>query len=172
MTPPATTTVTEPLRLEHAGLRAHLDALDDLAIRVIQSPAAEVVPEITDAVEFLARHVVPHALAEEAVLYPAVDDVAGSPMATATMRGEHVEILERIDALRLWTAGLGDAGTYEERRGHLSAQLHGLAAILRLHLEIEESILFPLLDAGLTPEQGAKLVADMVAVAHGPEGQD
>lgn len=123
---------TEPLRAEHRDLLPHLLTLDDAAddIRVWdRQKAAEALDGILG---FLRGHLVPHAVAEEQVLYPAVEEAMRAPDATATMKADHTEIVARIDRLAETASALDqrwpdaelvtDVGPPTRRpRGHLAA---------------------------------------------------
>ena len=158
---------TEPLRAEHRDLLPHLRALDAAADELDRWDRDEAVHVLGDIVGFLREHLVPHATAEEEVLYPAVEDAMSAPGATATMRADHAEIVARIDSL-------ADAvGTIEQRWPDaalvrdLAHQLVGLSAILQLHFRKEEEVLLPVLDERLGAEDASDLFARMGEVAHG-----
>lgn len=162
----ATTRPTEPLRAEHRDLLPTLEAFDTTAADLDGWSAAEAEHHLGEIVSFLRDHLIPHARAEEAVLYPAVEQAMGAPDATATMRADHTEIVARIDRLGETTAGVAqrwpDAGLALD----LSRQLIGLAAILLLHFHKEEEVLLPVLDRRLSPEEAENLFSRMGAVAH------
>lgn len=158
---------TEPLRAEHRDLLPHLRALDVAADEIDRWDRDEAVHVLGDIVGFLREHLVPHATAEEEVLYPAVEDAMSAPGATATMRADHAEIVARIDRLA------DAAGAVEQRWPDaalvrdLAHQLVGLSAILQLHFRKEEEVLLPVLDERLGAEDASDLFARMGEVAHG-----
>ena len=90
---------TEPLRAEHRDLLPHLQGLETIADEVDRWNADEAAHVLGEIVGFLRSHLVPHARAEEQLLYPAVEDAMAAPGATATMRADHAEIVTRIDRL-------------------------------------------------------------------------
>ena len=90
---------TEPLRAEHRDLLPHLQGLDTIADEIDRWDADEAAHVLDEIVGFLRGHLVPHARAEEQVLYPAVEEAMDAPGATATMRADHAEIVTRIDRL-------------------------------------------------------------------------
>jgi iron-sulfur cluster repair protein YtfE (RIC family) len=157
---------TEPLRAEHRDLLPHLHALDAAANEVDGWDRDEALRILGDIVEFLRGHLVPHAAAEEQVLYPAVEEAMAAPGATATMRADHSEIVARIDrlaeAVPMVEARWPDADLARD----LAHQLVGLSAILLLHFRKEEDVLLPVLDTALGPEQATALFARMGEVAH------
>lgn len=157
---------TEPLRAEHRDLLPHLRALDTAADELDRWDRDEAVHVLGDIVGFLRGHLVPHATAEEHVLYPAVEDAMAAPGATATMRADHAEIVARIDRLadaaRTMEERWPDAGLARD----LAHQLVGLSAILQLHFRKEEEVLLPVLDSTLSAEDASALFARMGEVAH------
>ncbi len=163
--------VTEPLRREHADLLPHLAALDTLASG-LDHWHADTQRALRATVAFLQDHLMPHARAEEAELYPAVERVMQAPGATDTMKADHTEIVRRIDALGAMTASIGSGAPTTTDTDGLRAQLYGLSAILRLHFNKEEEVLLPILDAHLSADDAARLFARMSAIAHpGHEAQ-
>jgi iron-sulfur cluster repair protein YtfE (RIC family) len=161
--------VTEPLRHEHADLYPHLDELDAVAAR-IGDWNAERAHQLAAVVAFLREHLVPHARAEEAALYPMVEQVMRAPGATDTMQADHVEIVRRIERLAATIATVGNGPPAAPQTEELRGQLYGLSAILRLHFAKEEEVLLPVLDAHLSPDDATHLFAEMSAAAHSHEG--
>jgi iron-sulfur cluster repair protein YtfE (RIC family) len=157
--------VTDPLRLEHADLLPQVAQLEAAAAGLGDWHADDA-KRLVAVVEFLRNHIVPHAGAEEAVLYPAVERVMGAPGATDTMKADHVEVLRRTDALAEHVAAVGAGPPTAAQTEQLRADLYGLGAILRLHFAKEEDVLLPLLDANLSADDAAQLFAKMSAVAH------
>jgi iron-sulfur cluster repair protein YtfE (RIC family) len=156
--------VTDPLRAEHAELRPHLDALDALAAG-LTNWEPDTAGRLRAAVDFLVDHLLPHAAAEEAALYPAVEQALAAPGATATMAADHRDITNRIQALDAAVVGAGVTPTPEQVES-LRGQLYGLGAILQLHFAKEEEVLLPVLDAHLDADQAAALFAAMGHAAH------
>ena len=61
---------TEPFRREHAELHAHIEHIGQAAREVARLDVGEREVLVARIVDFLAGTLVPHAKAEEAVLYP------------------------------------------------------------------------------------------------------
>jgi iron-sulfur cluster repair protein YtfE (RIC family) len=161
--------VTDPLRAEHAELRPHLDALDAVAAS-LAAWQPDTPSRLHEVVEFLVEHLLPHAAAEEAVLYPAIERTLDAAGATATMVADHRDITRRIHALDGAVLATGNAGMPTPQQiESLRAQLYGLAAILELHFAKEEDVLLPVLDAHLDADQAADLFAAMGHAAHRSE---
>ena len=86
---------------------------------------------------FLRGTLMPHAQAEEQVLYPEVARLIGDPEATAPMIHDHAAIVERVEALD--TADRTDGERLQEL-------LYGLHALISVHFRKEEEIYLPYLD--------------------------
>ena len=113
--------------------------------------------KLDEIVSTMRRDLLPHARAEEAVLYPAVEHAMDAPGAMATMIADHREIARRIDALAGSATVLADRTPRHEQIEDLRAQILGLWAILLLHFEKEEDILLPVLDEHLDAEEARAL---------------
>jgi iron-sulfur cluster repair protein YtfE (RIC family) len=160
-------TVTDPLREEHRGLLPHVQQLRAAGEAVDRLPPGALREVLDDALSFLRGHLVPHALAEDAALYPAVEDVMGAPGATATMRRDHVEVVRLVDELAAVRADLAERGPAPAEVHDLQRLLFGLHAVVGLHFAKEEEVYLPLLDAGLPAERAAQVFRDMERVASG-----
>jgi iron-sulfur cluster repair protein YtfE (RIC family) len=148
---------TDPLREEHRELLPHIEAFREIADSVGEVPADELGRGVNEAYEFLTHHLIPHAVAEDRVLYPTVEQVMGAPGATATMSRDHVEVVALTRELD--TLGKDDLKA-------LRRTLYGLYALVSLHFAKEEEIYVPLLDGKLTPDQAAELFERMEAAAN------
>lgn len=157
---------TEPLRAEHRELLPHLHALDTAADEIDKWDARGARRVLGEIVTFLRDHLVPHATAEEQVLYPAVEEAMGAPGATATMRADHTEIVARIDRLADTAALVPERWPDLELVRDLTHQLVGLSAILQLHFAKEEDVLLPVLDDTLDEDRARELFVRMGEVAH------
>ena len=158
------TRITQPLREEHSELLPHIEALRSVADSVGEVPPATLRERVDGAYAFLIEHLIPHATAEDRVLYPVVAQIMGAPAATATMSRDHV-------AVGSLTSELG------ELRLRLSAEpsptdltalrrvLYGLHALVSTHFAKEEEIYLPLLDAGLTAEEAHDMFERMEKAA-------
>src|SRR5512134_842817 len=93
--------LTQPLRNENKELLPHIEAIRQAADAIGETPLSELRPQIDSVYDFLAHHLLPHAQAEEAALYPIVGKVMGALEATGTMSRDHVEVGRLIDELGL-----------------------------------------------------------------------
>ncbi len=158
-------TATQPLREEHRELVPHIQALREVADGVGVAPADAVRRGVDQACEFLSHHLIPHAEAEERVLYPVVQRLLGAPRATATMSRDHVEIGRLVAELTAVRTELGAGAIGEEPARALRRLLYGLHALVSVHFAKEEEVYLPLLDAGLTPEAAREMFAEMERAA-------
>ena len=159
-------TLTQPLRDEHKELFPQVEAILQVAEKIGEAPVSDVRRGVETVYDFLAYHLKPHAEAEEAALYPAVQKALGSPEATKTMSRDHVEVGRYIGELAELRKGLsGDSLTTAQVRS-LRRVLYGVYALVSVHFAKEEEVYLPILDQRLTPEAGRELFEAMEAAAH------
>jgi iron-sulfur cluster repair protein YtfE (RIC family) len=109
----------------------------------------------------LLQQLIPHAQAEEQVLYPTVGRLLRALEATETMSRDHLEVIrltEELEALRLHVFY---APVNESDKQALRRVLYGLYAIIKLHLAKEEEIYLPIVEARLPAEEVDGLVKAM-----------
>lgn len=92
-------TLTQPLRDEHKELLPHIENILKVAESLPDAPVEQIRQGVKQVYDFLAYHLIPHAQAEDAALYPAVQKAMGSPDATRTMSRDHVEVGRYVDEL-------------------------------------------------------------------------
>jgi hypothetical protein len=86
-------TLTQPLHEEHLNLLSRIDALRSAADLVEEGMlTATSRRSILDSYHFLVHEVIPHAQAEDRVIYPVIQLIMGSDQATATMSRDHEDI--------------------------------------------------------------------------------
>jgi iron-sulfur cluster repair protein YtfE (RIC family) len=155
-------TLPQVVRDEHKELIARIELLRTVADS-IGSAATEALREgVGQAYIFLIHQLIPHAQAEEQVLYPTVGRLLRALEATDTMSRDHLEVIrltEELEALRLH---LFYAPLSEPDEQALRRVLYGLYAIIKLHLAKEEEIYLPVLEARLPAEEVGHLVEAMV----------
>ena len=125
---------------EHFAIRAHLTDLRELATvlpELDQGAAHEGAGAVLD---FLNNELLPHAAAEEASLYPAIDRLVGAGT-TQTMTLDHQAIASMIE--QLGTAVSADAGPAS--RADMQRLLFVLEAFVVTHLWKEDTAYVPLL---------------------------
>lgn len=158
-------TLTQPLRDEHAELWPRVLEISAVAAAVGQWNA-DVSARLRATVSFLHDHLLAHAAAEEAALYPRVEKAFGVAGVTETMVVDHRVIAAHVEALAELAGKAGGAPAPEvvER---LKAELYGIAALLEVHFRKEEDVYLPRLDAWLTAGEAEAMFAEMRHVAHG-----
>ena len=161
------TTPTDPLREEHREIRVHLSALLSLADSIDTMPVGDAVRELRRAVAFVEGGLLPHALAEDGVLYPAVALAMGASQATATMSRDHLEIARLAGQLSHLSHRFRTNPSRHVRRD-LARVLYSLHAIVALHLDKEDEVYLPLLDKFLTEDAAQQLFADVEHATHRP----
>ena len=113
----------------------------------------------------MVGHLIPHAQAEDAALYPIVGRIMGAPEATATMRRDHAEVGRLTGELGALRARLAAGVAEEAVLRDLRRVLYGLYALVTVHFAKEEEVYLPLLDARLTADAATELFRDMEAAA-------
>lgn len=154
---------TEPLREEHRDLLPHIHELGLLADQVGVADDDATWAGVEQALEFLTGHLAPHAQAEDAVLYPAVEAAMGAPGATRTMSRDHVEVMGLVEQLAREAEHRGPIDRATAAR--LRSVLYGLHAVVSLHFAKEEEIYLPTLDAALGPDEADDLFRRLEAAA-------
>ena len=159
--------LTQPLREEHAELVPHIAALAAAGDAVGRVGVTELRAMVDASYEFLADELIPHAHAEEAALYPAVQRAVGAPEMTATMARDHVE----VGALTAELASLRDilrvaSGLDDDLANALRRVLYGLYHLVKVHFAKEEEVYLPILEERLSESEANQMFADMHAASH------
>ena len=155
-------TLTQPLRDEHKELIPHIERILEVANSIPEAPLEQIRDGVKEVYEFLAYHLIPHAQAEEAALYPTVQKVLGSPEATKTMSRDHVEVGQYVEEL----AGL-QVGLSSSNFKSLQRVLYGVYALVKVHFAKEEEVYLPILEERLSLEEAREMFAAMEnAAAH------
>lgn len=142
---------------EHAAIRAHLSQLREVAKDLPTGDEISARKRVGAVLEFLSGGLLPHAAAEEAVLYPAIDGLLGKG-ATKTMTLDHGAISSLVTELD--TAVRGHLGA--EQRAEAQRLLLVLEGLVCTHLWKEDVAYLPLL-AQLDPAAYAALHASIAA---------
>jgi hemerythrin-like domain-containing protein len=159
--------LTKPLRDEHAELAPHIDALRAAGDAVGNVAPAELKVLVDDSYDFLAHHLIPHAGAEEAALYPVVQRVMGAVEATATMTRDHVEIQALTDELAACREQLATTSALDDQLANrLRRVLYGLHHLVKVHFAKEEEVYLPILDQRLSPDEATAMFDAMTRAAH------
>jgi len=159
------TTLTQPLRDEHKELFPHIESLKLAGMAVHGTLSQTSLDLIDEAYAFLVTHLLPHAHAEEAALYPVVQKVMGTPYGTATMSRDHVEVEALTQELALLRGQISATEIGVKQANELKRVLYGLYTLVKVHFAKEEEVYLPLLDANLTPQDAREMFEAMEAAA-------
>lgn len=154
-------TVTEPLRAEHRELLPEIERLRATADDLATVPSQSTIGQLDALIGFLRTQLIPHARAEEKVLYPDIARHLGSARATATMNADHEEVVRLVTELSELRDGVHGGSANRAHAIALRRVLYGLYAILKLHLAKEEDLYLPILDAALSSDEAAALFRRM-----------
>jgi hemerythrin-like domain-containing protein len=154
---------TQPLRDEHRELLPQLESVKAAADAIGEISQEELQAKVDTALAFLRGHLLPHAQAEEAALYPAVARFLGSPMSTATMSVDHRMIAHGTSEIAEAAAHLPNADADQLRQ--LRTSLYAVYAVTRVHFVKEEQIYLPLLDEKLDEASAAEMFRALEAAA-------
>lgn len=152
--------VTEPLRKEHEALHPKVESLREAGDAVGTVPVKDLRAKVVEAHEFLVKGLVPHAEAENEVLYTEINHLLGTDQATKTMARDHVEVAKLTEELGALEKKL-DKEPNAETQLELRQTLYGLYRLVDLHFAKEEEVYLPILEAHLTVEQGKELFEKM-----------
>jgi iron-sulfur cluster repair protein YtfE (RIC family) len=141
---------TEPFHHEHAALGEHIAALAEAAREMPHLSPEDREAERDRIVAFLRGTLVPHAAAEEEVLYPEWAALVGFADAAVPMIHDHEAIVAGVG--RLEAADPSDVDALQEL-------LYGLYALILVHFDKEEHIQLPALDAA--PEVAGRVLRRM-----------
>jgi len=159
------TALTQPLRDEHKELYPHIESLKLAGLSVHGTLNQSSRDLIDEAYAFLTTHLLPHAHAEEAALYPVVQKVMGTPYGTATMSRDHVEVEKLTRELALLRDQISTNEIGAGQANELKRVLYGLYTLVKVHFAKEEEVYLPLLDANLTAEDAKAMFEAMEEAA-------
>lgn len=144
---------TERFRREHEELLPHIEHVRQAAREVPRLSEDERRTLLARILEFLQGTLIPHARAEEAVLYPEWAKLVGFEGAAVPMVHDHEAIVAWVE--RLAQADEADVDTLQEL-------LYGLYALISVHFSKEEDIQLPAFDAA-APELTRSVLERMEA---------
>lgn len=132
-------------RHEHHELLPWLDRVHEVGCAVGDRPVGEMTVALRRVLTWLERDHEAHLAWEEAWLYQEMDERAGTPWATRTLRHGHDQIRAAVRRLSADQEQLHHELT-PTAANELRSRIFGLEAILRAHLECEDRVLQPLLE--------------------------
>lgn len=152
------------MTLRHRELRTDIERLRQWADEIGVVHLDTVRQRLGAANELLMTRLLPHALAEDEILYPAVREFVG-PQATGMLQRDHGQMLKltaELNALRRAACAdeVGPRFAVEARR-----ILYGLYMLADLHFEKEDEIVLPVLDERCSVAETADLDSAMERAA-------
>ena len=141
------------VRDEHRELMIRIELLRTLADSIGSASAESIREGVGQAYTFLIHQLIPHAQAEEQVLYPTVGRLLRALEATETMSRDHLEVIRLTEELETLRMHLFYTSMSESDEQALRRVLYGLYAIIKLHLAKEEEIYLPIVEARLPAEE-------------------
>ena len=145
---------TEPFRHEHEELLEHIEHLAAAAREMPRLSEEEREALRARILGFLRGTLMPHAKAEEEILYPEWAALVGFPDAAVPMVHDHEAIVSRVERLE---------GAVVREVDVLQELLYGLHALISVHFRKEEDLQLPAFDAA--PEVAERVLARMGAAA-------
>lgn len=151
---PSATLVTAPLRDARGHLREFLKAIADRVGELASLPTEERSAGMKKVAADLDTRLRPHLEWEERAIHPVVDKFAceGPAAFSASMRYEHEIIYRSIGELRAQSLDGTSVVAFTRRADNL-------LGVVLAHFELEEQVLFPILDRALGPTSEHPLVA-------------
>jgi heavy metal translocating P-type ATPase len=125
---------------EHEQLAARLEDIATTAEQLDARASRQVMHELQRVRSLLVDEILPHELAEEDDVYPAVRAAFPGQDPTASLRRAHREIARRIRLLDRLIAEVGDDGPDDEEIIDLQRALFGLHAVLEVHVALEDEL--------------------------------
>jgi len=150
--------ISQRLRDEHKDLLENIDTLLRAADALEEETLTDSIRDaLDDAYLFLTSELIPHSIAEDKALYPIIQRIMGSPLATETMTFDHREIESLIQQLVMQRSLIVHTKISRESANSLRRVIYGLYTLVKVHIAKEEDVYFPLLDVHLKPEEGEAL---------------
>lgn len=147
--------ITKPLREEHKTLLSAIEDIGILAESVNMLSQTELRKKLKLTLNFLQKQLIPHALAEDEVLYPKIEELARFKKAMDAMRYDHLEIAKLTRAL----------AKDSNNKSHIQKLLYQLSVLIVLHFKKEEEIYLPFLDGKLDRKDAESLFRQMEVTA-------
>jgi iron-sulfur cluster repair protein YtfE (RIC family) len=132
---------------EHHDLERGLNRIHDVAGQVGLRSRPELSADLRSVLAWLDQTLEPHIAWEDGWLYPEIDARTGTAWATRSCRFDHSQIRRQAERVRTDQLSLTERSTAEADT-RIRADLFGLEALLRAHIEREERFLIPLLREG------------------------
>ena len=176
--PPAGgTETTASFRAHHAEIRAKLDEAASRAMALPSAPPEEVGDRIHEIVHFFHHELIPHAEAEESVLYAAADRLVPTEHGrryTDSLRYEHTVVAREV----AWLHDTMEAGNHSPAViAEIQRRTLELVGLVKAHFGAEEDVILAAFDALMSPEDFQREVVEPMHAAsaegdgHGAAGE-
>ena len=131
---------------EHRSLEPLMTHLEQAAGLVGPLAGIDLAGVLRKTIDEFEKTLLPHLAWEETFCYPEIERLTGTPLSTRYLRLQHGQLRGQLERLEADWLLLRDSPTHPVQvalRGHL----HAFHALLGAHLEQEEQVLLPLIDA-------------------------
>lgn len=161
------TRTTEAFRAHHAVIRARLDETAARAMALPSAPPEEVGASILAIVRFFHHELLPHAQAEERVLYAAADRLVPTGHGrryTDGLRYEHTVVAREIAALH---DAMRSGDHSPEALAAIQRRTLELVGLVKAHFGVEEDVVLTIFDERMSAEEFER---EVVAPMHDSGG--
>lgn len=151
---------SESFRAEHVEILHHLDATSQRAAALMTAKEADVNGQIQAIVGFFQNELMPHAQAEEAVLYGVADRLIPTKAPyryTDSLRYEHTEVHAAVEEMASFAKS---ADRSPQAVTEFSRLAIATAGLVRGHFGAEENVILDALDRLMTPEEFQREVVE------------
>ncbi|PZR98994.1 MAG: hypothetical protein DLM67_04715 [Candidatus Nephthysia bennettiae] len=146
----------EDLEQDAHAVILQIEALD---ARLVAGPGSAA--PIDRVLDLLIQQVLPHLHAEEAVLFPAVEDALQQPEATTALRVQHAELMRLVEELGMLSNNAQPERLHGAEMGRFHRNLDALRGLLSRHLQEERAVCGRALCDTLGPDEIAGLLRAM-----------
>ena len=152
-------------REEHERFDAQVASILEVADSVGVAPPDELLERTGEIHEFLAHTLMPHAMAEDSVLFPALrKETADAP--TVAMTSCHRQLARFTDELETQRARLSSPDQRPDAERELRRILYGTHALVSAHFAEAEEAFATSLGSRLSPEEREELFDRLDQYAH------
>ena len=159
---------TEGFRAHHAEIRTKLDEAAERAMALPSAPPEEVGELIHGIVHFFQHELMPHAQAEERVLYAVADRLVPTPHGrryTDALRYEHTVVAREVAALH---DAMRSGDHSPEALAAIQRRTLELVGLVKAHFGVEEEVVLTVFDELMSAEEFER---EVVAPMHASGGE-
>ena len=158
--------LAEPIHEKQRGMFPHIKSMRTLAESLDGADHIELVRQLRDVAGFIRLDLGPYLAARREIMYPVIDRLERTNVATALLKRDHEEIhrlsrqLDRLIAELSWEPLMTSRAEHDVRQVVL-----GLFSTISQHLAKEEDLIVPLLEARLPESELATMSRDLAIAA-------